>query len=237
MSNKQLSVITGASRGIGRAIALALAEEGHNTVIFGRDPKSLNETAELIKNKKVEVFSFAGDVRDVDFVNNSINETLANSGRIDNLVNNAGFGIFKNFMDSSLQEFRDQIDVNLFGVYNFTKAVVPSMIKAKKGNIINISSLAGKNSFIGGTMYSASKFALMGFSRSLMLELREHFIKVILICPGSVDTEFFVESGHTAPSKGKTLLPEDIAHTVVSVIRLPERAMISEVDIRPTNPK
>lgn len=237
MSLISVSVITGASRGIGKAIALSLAGENHKVVIFGRDRDALDQTENEIRSIGSEVISYSGDVRDVDFVDNSIYDVLNRFGKIDNLINNAGFGNFKNFIDSSLQEFRDQIDVNLFGVYNFTKAVVPSMIKAKRGNIINISSLAGKNSFVGGTMYSSSKFALMGFSRSLMLELREHFIRVVLICPGSVDTEFFMESGHSAPAKGKVLLAEDIAHTVLSVINLPERAMISEVDIRPTNPK
>lgn len=237
MSLISVSVITGASRGIGKAIALSLAGENHKVVIFGRDRDALDQTESEIRSIGSEVISYSGDVRDVDFVDNSIYDVLNRFGKIDNLINNAGFGNFKNFIDSSLQEFRDQIDVNLFGVYNFTKAVVPSMIKAKRGNIINISSLAGKNSFVGGTMYSSSKFALMGFSRSLMLELREHFIRVVLICPGSVDTEFFMESGHSAPAKGKVLLAEDIAHTVLSVINLPERAMISEVDIRPTNPK
>jgi 3-oxoacyl-[acyl-carrier protein] reductase len=237
MSIKRVSVITGASRGIGRAIASSLAGENHNVAVFGRDRNALDGTVSEIKSIGSDVISYAGDVRDVDFVNNSIRDVLNRFGKIDNLINNAGYGVFKNFIDSSLQEFRDQIDVNLFGVYNFTKAVVPSMIKSKSGNIINISSLAGKNSFVGGTMYSSSKFALIGFSRSLMLELREHFIRVVLICPGSVDTEFFVDSGHSAPAKGKVLLAEDIAHTVLSIINLPERAMISEVDIRPTNPK
>ncbi len=237
MSLISVSVITGASRGIGKAIALSLAGENHKVAVFGRDRDALDQTESEIRSIGSEVISYSGDVRDVDFVDNSIYDVLNRFGKIDNLINNAGFGNFKNFIDSSLQEFRDQIDVNLFGVYNFTKAVVPSMIKAKRGNIINISSLAGKNSFVGGTMYSSSKFALMGFSRSLMLELREHFIRVVLICPGSVDTEFFMESGHSAPAKGKVLLAEDIAQTVLSVINLPERAMISEVDIRPTNPK
>lgn len=237
MSQKQISIVTGASRGIGRAIALSLAKENHTLILFGRDKTALQKTKEEIESLGGECLSFKGDVRDVEFVNNSISNVVEKFGKIDNLINNAGFGIFKNFIDSSLQEFRDQMDVNLFGVYNFTKAVVPSMIKLKSGNIINISSLAGKNSFVGGTLYSSSKFALMGFSRSLMLELREHFIRVVLICPGSVDTEFFMESGHSAPNKGKALLAEDIAHTVLAIINLPERAMISEVDIRPTNPK
>lgn len=237
MNQKQISVVTGASRGIGKAIALSLAKENHTLVLFGRDKTALKGVEDEINKLGGEYLTFAGDVRDVEFVNESIRSVVDKFGKIDNLINNAGYGIFKNFVDSSLQEFRDQIEVNLFGVYNFTKAVVPPMIKAKSGNIINISSLAGKNSFVGGTMYSSSKFALMGFSRSLMLELREHYIRVVLICPGSVDTEFFMESGHSAPNKGKVLLAEDIAHTVLAVINLPERAMISEIDIRPTNPK
>lgn len=237
MNRRELSIVTGASRGIGKAISLTLAKENHDIMIFGRDEKALIETSDQIKKLGVECSYFVGDVRDQDFVNDSVESIIKNYGRIDNLINNAGFGIFKKFIDSSLQEFKDQIDVNLFGVYNFSKAVVPSMIKEQKGNIINISSLAGKNSFVGGTMYSSSKFALMGFSRSLMLELREFFIRVVLICPGTVDTEFFTGSGQSDPLSDKVLRSEDIADTVLAVIKLPARAMMSEIDIRPTKPK
>lgn len=237
MKERKVTVVTGASRGIGKSIALKLARENHNLAIFGRDESALIRISDEIKSFGVECDYFPGDVRDVDFVNSSIDSISKKYGRVDNIINNAGFGIFKKFVDSSLQEFKDQIDVNLFGVYNFSKALVPLLIKQQSGNIINISSLAGKNSFVGGTMYSSSKFALMGFSRSLMLELREFNIRVVLICPGSVDTEFFVESGHPAPNQDKVLRPEDIADTVSAVINLPTRAMISEVDIRPTNPK
>jgi 3-oxoacyl-[acyl-carrier protein] reductase len=237
MSKRKVSIVTGASRGIGRAIALTLAAQNHNVILFGRDKIALDKVSDEITPFNVDSESFAGDVRDVDFVSSSINSVIDKFGSVDNLVNNAGFGKFKKFVDSSLDEFKDQIDVNLFGVYNFTKAVVPTMIKQKSGNIINISSLAGKNSFVGGTMYSSSKFALMGFSRSLMLELREYFIRVVVICPGSVETEFFVDSGHPAPLTDKILGPQDIAETVLAVINLPVRAMISEIDIRPTNPK
>lgn len=237
MNKRKVSIVTGASRGIGKSISLTLARENHNLIIFGRDREALKSTSDEIKSFGVDCEIFTGDVRDVDFVESSVKNVIHRFGKIDNLINNAGFGIFKKFVDSSLEEFRDQIDVNLFGVYNFTKAVVPLMIKANQGNIINISSLAGKNSFVGGTMYSSSKFALMGFSRSLMLELREFNIRVVVICPGSVETEFFVDSGHQAPLKDKVLHPEDIAESVLTVINLPIRAMISEIDIRPTNPK
>lgn len=237
MSERELSIVTGASRGIGKAIALTLAKQNHNLMIFGRDEKALTEVSAEIQNIGSECRFYTGDVRDDSFVNNSIESIVNNYGRIDNLINNAGFGIFKKFIDSDLKEFKDQVDVNLFGVYNFSKAVVPHMIKKQKGNIINISSLAGKNSFVGGTMYSSSKFALMGFTRSLMLELREYFIRVVLICPGTVDTNFFSGSGHSYPDSDKVLRSEDIADTVLAVIKLPFRAMISEIDIRPTKPK
>lgn len=236
MSERELSVVTGASRGIGKAIALTLASENHNVMLFGRDEKALSEVATEIKIIGVECSYYTGDVRDENFVTNSVESIVKNYGKIDNLINNAGFGIFKKFIDSSLQEFKDQMDVNLFGVYNFSKAVVPHMIMKQKGNIINISSLAGKNSFVGGTMYSSSKFALMGFTRSLMLELREYFIRVVLICPGTVDTDFS-GSGQSDPVSDKVLRTEDIADTVLAVIKLPVRAMISEIDIRPTKPK
>lgn len=237
MKKRKVSLVTGASRGIGKAIAYALAKENHDVILFGRDENALKKVYEEVISYGVESDFYSGDVRDVDFVNTSINSIIEKYGTIDNLINNAGFGIFKKFVDSTLQEFRDQVDVNLFGVYNFTKAAAPYMIKQKGGNIINISSLAGKNSFVGGTMYSSSKFALMGFSRSLMLELREFDIRVVLICPGSVETEFFIDSGHPAPLTDKVLRPEDIADTVLAVINLPVRAMMSEIDIRPTNPK
>lgn len=237
MSDQKVSVITGASRGIGKAIASALAKESHKIAVFGRDEKALEKTKSELESLGSECISFRGDVRDVEFVNSSIDSLINNFGKVDNLINNAGYGIFKKFTDSSLQEFKDQMDVNLFGVYNFTKAVAPQMIKQQSGNIINISSLAGKNSFVGGTMYSSSKFALMGFSRSLMLELREYFIRVVLICPGTVDTEFFIQSGNNQPDGKKVLRAEDVADAVTAVINLPARAMISEIDIRPTKPK
>lgn len=237
MKKRKVSIVTGANRGIGKAIALSLAKENHDVILYGRDESALKNVYDEIISLGVKSDFYSGDVRDVDFVNSSIHSVIEKYGTIDNLINNAGFGIFKKFIDSSLQEFKDQVDVNLFGVYNFTKAAAPYMIKQKGGNIINISSLAGKNSFVGGTMYSSSKFALMGFSRSLMLELREFDIRVVLICPGSVETEFFIDSGHPAPLTDKVLRPEDIADAVMVVINLPVRAMISEIDIRPTNPK
>lgn len=236
MAERELAIVTGASKGIGRAIALRFAEENHNVMIFGRDVEALKSVQSEIKKSGVESEYFAGDAADEKFVSKSVERIIEQYGKVDHLINNAGIGIFKKLVDSNLDDFKKQINVNLYGVYNFTKAVAGKMIERKSGSIINIASLAGKNAFVTGTMYSASKHAVLGFTRSLMLELREYNIRVAAICPGSVDTEFFNGSGMN-PSSGKILNPEDIAESVMAILRLPENALISEIDIRPTNPK
>ncbi len=232
---KEVAVVSGASRGIGKAIGLKLANEGYDVVIFGRDNSQLQIVCEELKKAGSHSIYFSGDAADEKFVNTSIEQVLSKYGRVDHLINNAGIGIFKKFVDSSLEDFKKQVDVNLYGVYNFSKSVVYKMIEQRSGSIINIASLAGKNSFVGGTMYSATKHALLGFSRSLMLEVREYNIRVASICPGSVDTEFST-NGRLTPHKKNILHADDVADAVLAVIRMPERALISEIDLRPTNP-
>lgn len=234
---KQVSIVTGASKGIGRAIALKLAKEGHTLSLFGRNENELKSLSEEINKLGNESISFSGDVLDKYFVNKSVEETLQKFGQVDNLINNAGIGIFKKFIDSELEEFQRQVDTNVYGIYNFTKAVLQNMMDKKSGTIINIASLAGKNAFIGGTMYSATKHAVLGFTKSLMLEVREYNIKVSAVCPGSVATDF--NSGaHKDPDRiGKILTPDDIADAVSLIINLPISANLSELDLRPTNPK
>lgn len=233
----KIAVITGASRGIGRATALKLAKENYKIMLFGRDEKLLNEV-------KIEIFKengyadvFVGDVADENFVKESIDRIVKKYQQIDVLVNNAGIMIAKKFIETNLDEFKLQIDTNLYGVYNFTKAVLPAMMLKRGGTIINISSLAGKNPVSGGTLYSSTKHALMGFSKSLMLEVREYNIRVASVCPGSVDTELLTNTIMAPANPEKILHSSDVAEVVLSVINLPIRAMISEIEIRPTNPK
>lgn len=231
----ETAVITGGSRGIGKAIALKFAREGMNIVITGRDKDTLQRTENEIKKTGNECLSFSGNVKDPSHADYVIKSSIDKFGKIDHLINNAGFGILKKFVDSTADEFLDQMDVNVMGVYNFTKSVVPFMIKHGGGNIINIASLAGKNSFVGGTMYSATKHALLGFTKSLMLELREYNIRVASVCPGSVDTDFGNNTpGHRA--KSNILTAGDVAEAVYGIIKLPVNAMLSDLDIRPTNP-
>jgi 3-oxoacyl-[acyl-carrier protein] reductase len=235
-NEKQISIVTGASRGIGRAIAIRLAEEGHDLAIFGRDKSLLDETASICKDFNSDVLSYTGNVGDPYFVNESVNQILMKFGKIDNLINNAGVAILKKFVDTTLEEFQHQINANLYGVFNFSRAVLENMIERKSGNIINISSLAGKNPFVNGTTYSATKHALMGLSKSLMLEVRQHNIRVAIVCPGSVNTDMLVGSVIEPKDTTRVLNPSDVADAVASIINMPPNALISEIDIRPTNP-
>jgi short-subunit dehydrogenase len=236
MNNNQLAIVTGGNRGIGKAIALRFANENYNVMIFGRDVESLKNVQSEILKTGVQCEYFAGDAADEIFVGDSVSNIIGKYGKVDLLVNNAGIGIFKKLIESNLEEFKKQINVNLYGIYNFTKAVVDKMIERKSGSIINIASLAGKNSFIGGTMYSASKHAVLGFTRSLMLELREFNIRVAAICPGSVATEFFGGPGRH-PNYDKILKADDVADSVMAILKLPVNALMSEIDLRPTNLK
>lgn len=234
MPGKDLCIITGASRGIGKAIALKLAGEGKNVMLFGRDLKALMQTRKLAEEAGVESEYYTGDVGDETFVINSINDIIKKYGKVDVLVNNAGLGIFKEVADASLDDFKKQVNANLYGVFNFCKAVIGNMIERRSGTIVNISSLAGKNVFAGGSMYSATKHAVLGFTGCLMQELRKYNIKVAAVCPGSVETGFHSSGSSTSSRK---LMPEDVAETVSLIIKLPQGALVSEIDIRPTNPK
>lgn len=235
MNKKELMIVTGASRGIGKGIAFYFAKEGMDIMLFGRDAGALKRTEEEIKKFDVDCEQFVGDVADEKFVNESVTKILEKYGNVDHLINNAGTRVFKKVVDASLDDFKLQVNANLYGVFNFSRAVLPGMIERKKGSIINISSLAGKNAFATGAMYAATKHALMGFTASMFLEVREYNIRVAAICPGSVNTDFF-DGLSMKPNKEKILQVEDIAETVAAVLKLPARALISELEIRPTNP-
>ena len=232
---KELAIVTGASRGIGMGIALRFADEGKDVMLFGRDEEALKKVEEKVKSKNVNSEIFTGDVADENFVRESVKVILKKYEKIDHLINNAGTRVFKKIAEASLDDFKKQVDANLYGVFNFAHEVLPSMIERKSGSIINIASLAGKNSFATGAMYSATKHAVLGFTKSLMLEVREYNIRVASVCPGSVNTEFF-NGTSMKPNKDKILQVEDVAEVISSIIKLPVRALASDIDIRPTNP-
>jgi len=236
LAQNEVIIVTGASKGIGEAIALKLASEKYDVVIFGRSNKRLTDLQDRLTKLGSNSILFSGNVADKDFVENSVNEVLKKYGKIDGVVNNAGIAYFESFVNSNLEQFKEQIDTNVIGVYNFSKAVIESMIERKTGTIINISSLAGKVGFSYGTMYSATKHAVMGFSRSLMQEVRKYNVRVVSICPGSVVTDMIMDSPIHQEEKSELLLPEDIAEVVLTTLKLPNRALVSELEIRPNNP-
>ncbi len=229
LKNK-VAIVTGASKGIGKAIALSLAKAGMSVALAARDRKGLEAVAKEIESGGGASAVIPTDVSVESQVANLIKETSKKYGRVDVLVNNAGYGVFSNIIDADVKDFDGMMQVNLRGVFLCCKAVLPYMFRQNGGDIINISSLAGKNSFVGGAMYSATKWGLIGFSRSLMLEVREHNVRVVTICPGSVNTSFSDHSGDA----GKIIQPEDVAETVFFALSMPGRSNVSEIDIRPT---
>jgi 3-oxoacyl-[acyl-carrier protein] reductase len=157
-------------------------------------------------------------------------------GEIGVLVNNAGVLIARPIEELTLEDWDTTMATNLRSLFLTTRAVLPAMRARGAGTIVNLASLAGRNGFVGGTAYAASKHAVLGFSRSLMLEVRKEGIRVIAVCPGSVDTGMLRDQPMLQSKPDRILRPEDVAETIVHAVRLPERAMVSEVDIRPTNP-
>jgi 3-oxoacyl-[acyl-carrier protein] reductase len=235
MGVKKTAIVTGASKGIGKAIALKLAKVNYDVAIFGRDEKKIKRLKKSLLKIGSNTEFYIGDVADKEFVDKSVKNVLKKYRKIDVLINNAGVAHFEKFVDSSLDNFQDQINTNVIGVYNFCKAAVRSMIKRNQGTIVNIVSQAGLVGFQYGTTYAATKHAVMGFSKSLLLELRKHNIRVIAICPGSVDTDMIADSPIHKEIK-QSLKTEDISDIVFASISLPNRALVNELNIRPTNP-
>ena len=228
----KVAVVTGAGRGIGKAIARALAAEGAHVVLAARSAGEIENVAAAIRAAGGNATAVRTDMTDERQVGDLIAESLRISGSVDILVNNAGIGIFKSVVAMDISEFDAMWNVNMRGVFLATHAVLPSMIRSRGGAIVNIASLAGKNTFKGGAGYGATKWALRGFAGSLMLEVREHNIRVVTICPGSVDTGFSAGGKRGA----QITQPEDVASAVIFAVTAPGRSMFSEIDLRPTNP-
>ena len=225
-----VAIITGASKGIGSEIAIALANEGVTVVLAARNSESLMSVQSKIENQGGTARVITTDVTSEHSVKNLAVETIKHFGKIDILINNAGVGVYTNVIDMKTADYEAMMNVNLKGVFLCSREVLPAMIKQKRGEIINIASLAGKNSFAGGSVYSATKWGLIGFGRSLMLEVRDHNIRVVTICPGSVNTHFADKES----DRPEIIQPEDVAHTVLFDLTMPNRVNVSEIDIRPT---
>jgi 3-oxoacyl-[acyl-carrier protein] reductase len=236
---KSVAIVTGANRGIGQAIALRFAKEGFTVALIARDRKKLNETQEMITSSGFEKpLVVQADLRDLKQVKQIVPQVIKEWGKIDVLVNNAGLGYLKPFLEISPEEYDEMMDVNTRAVFFLTQYTVPQMMKQKSGLILNIASLAGKNGFKSGTGYAASKWALRGFAQCLLHEVREFDIRMVTIFPGSVGTSFGQggQSPTGTPSQNK-IQPEDIAEVAYMAYHMPQRTMVSEIDMRPSNPR
>jgi 3-oxoacyl-[acyl-carrier protein] reductase len=228
----QVAVITGAGRGIGKAIALKLAELGARTVLCGRSRPPLDETAASILNSGGQSSVVECDVTDLHSTE-ALGDRIARTfHRVDILVNNAGIGGAGGPLHQLAPENWDRVmNTNLRGVYYCIRSLAPMMIKARSGHIINISSLAGKSALPNGAVYAASKWGLNGLTYSVAEELRPHNIRVAVICPGSTNTDF---SSHPGKNNDKMLQPSDVAHVVAMLVTQSPQSFASEVLLRPT---
>lgn len=230
--SSSVAVVTGGSRGIGFAIAMTLREMGASVVITGRDEKRVRAAASRLCADERKCEGIPCDVTDLASVNVLGKRLHENYGRVHILVNNAGIGGPASLLHELDPAQWDTIfDTNVRGVFYAMRAVVPLMMAAGSGHIINISSLAGKNPLPRGAAYSASKWALNGLSYSVAEELRPHNIRVSVVCPGSVNTEF---SPHAGKSPDRMLKPGDVAHVVAMLVTQRPQSFVSEVLLRPT---
>ena len=226
----KVALVTGGSRGIGKAIAVRLAALGAAVAICGRDVKALESTANELRANGTRVRWQRADVTKSSDVEALVNDTEAAFGGISVLVNNAGMGLFGPVQEKTEAEWDTLMNTNLKSVFLVSRKIIPGMIERKGGDIINISSLAGKNTFAGGGIYCASKWALQGLSGCMAEDLRGYGIRVSTVCPGSVATEF---SGRGPKDASKVLTAQDVAHAVAMLVTQGSQSFLSEVHLRP----
>jgi len=227
----KVALVTGASRGIGFAIARRLGQMGARIAICARNRERLERATSSLQRERFELVAVKADVTRSEHVSSLVSKTEKELGPIDILVNNAGTGVFGPFHELSEKDWDTVLDTNLKAVFLLSRAVAPQMIRRETGHIINISSLAGKSTFANGAIYCASKSGLMGLSGAMAEDLRAHGVRVSVVCPGSVATDFPSQKGKNVSKK---LQPTDVAHAVAALVTQSPGSFISEVDIRPT---
>ncbi|GGF12962.1 3-ketoacyl-ACP reductase [Flavobacterium limi] len=235
LKNKN-ALITGAGKGIGKAIAIALAKEGVNVILISRTQLDVEQLAVKIENFGVKSLALTADVADINSVNKAVEKALAEFKTIDILINNAGIASFGNFLELEPAEWEKIIQVNLMGTYYTTRAVLPNMIERQTGDIINISSTAGLNGNALTSAYSASKFAVLGLTDSLMQELRKHNIRVTALTPSTVATDLAIDLKLTDGNPEKVMQSEDLAELIIAQLKLNRRVFIKNSSIWSTNP-
>ncbi|MFH6946528.1 3-ketoacyl-ACP reductase [Flavobacterium sp. FlaQc-50] len=235
LKNKN-ALITGAGKGIGKAIAIALAKEGVNVILVAKTQSDVDQLSTEISAFGVKTLALSADVSDINSINTAVEKALAEFKTIDILINNAGIAAFGKFLDLEPAAWEKIIQVNLMGTYYATRAVLPNMIERQTGDIINISSTAGLNGNALTSAYSASKFAVLGLTDSLMQEMRKHNIRVTALTPSTVATDMAKDLNLTDGNPEKVMQSEDIAELIVAQLKLNRRVFIKNSSIWSTNP-
>ena len=236
MPATRTALVTGATEGIGRATAFALGRAGWQVGVCARTEARIDALLAELAGAGVRAAGRAGDVGDAQDAPAVVAHVTDALGPIHALVNNAGVLVAKPFEELTLADWDRTMATNLRSLFLVTREVLPEMRRRHQGTVVNVASLAGRNGFVGGTAYAASKHAVLGFSKSLLLETRRDNIRVVAICPGSVSTAMLRDQPLLKTDPTRILRPEDVADTIRHTLELPDRALVSELDIRPTNP-
>ncbi|AXB58893.1 MULTISPECIES: 3-ketoacyl-ACP reductase [Flavobacterium] len=235
LKNKN-ALITGAGKGIGKAVAIALAKEGVNLILVSRTKSDIDQLAEETAKLGVKTLALSADVSDINSINTAVEKAIAEFKSIDILINSAGIASFGKFLELEPEAWERIIQVNLMGTYYTTRAVIPNMIERQTGDIINISSTAGLNGNALTSAYSASKFAVLGLTDSLMQEMRKHNIRVTALTPSTVATDMAKDLNLTDGNPEKVMQSEDMADLIIAQLKLNRRVFIKNSSIWSTNP-
>lgn len=235
LKNKN-ALITGAGKGIGKAVAIALAKEGVNLILVSRTQNDIDQLAEETAKFGVKTLALSADVADINSINAAVEKALAEFKSIDILINSAGIASFGKFLELEPEAWERIIQVNLMGTYYTTRAIIPNMIERQTGDIINISSTAGLNGNALTSAYSASKFAVLGLTDSLMQEMRKHNIRVTALTPSTVATDMAKDLNLTDGNPEKVMQSEDMADLIIAQLKLNRRVFIKNSSIWSTNP-
>jgi 3-oxoacyl-[acyl-carrier protein] reductase len=230
------AIVTGAGKGIGKAIAIALGKEGVQVGLIARTSTDLEAVAAEITALGVKAVFAVADISNIAEVNKAVESIQSELGNTDILINNAGTGTFGKFLELSPEQWENQIKVNLFGVYYATRAVLPQMIERQTGDIVNVSSTAGLTGAAVTSAYSASKFGVMGLTESLMQEVRKHNIRVTAMAPSTVVTELAISANLINNNEERMMHPEDFAELVIAQLKLNRRVFVKSSSIWSTNP-
>ena len=231
------AIITGGSRGLGKATAIAFANQGIDVAITGRNEADLKETVAELKALGVNATYATFDIGNYEEVKKGIQEIMNTFNTVDILVNNAGIAAFGSFLEMDVNQWQSIIQTNVMGMYYVTKEVLPYLIANNQGDIFNVSSTAGLTGNPNTSAYSASKFAVIGMSESLMKEVRKNNIRVCTLTPSTIASDMSIQLGIASKDTTETVLqPEDFAELIVSALQLPRRALLKNASLWSTNP-